>query len=240
VVRGERGGGVGWCEKSFFRQSVTARALGARERCLSLSRDCAWPLRSAPRDALVSEVRRAGQSFEVRRSCGHAKGAKASGASVLPPPSRVCLSMIGYQRPSASATPGLVARGVEVQRAAAGRSGAASIDCNETMGAWLRWLYWVPNPLGDHHLRLARSVEHRYATAWKSKADSWAGLRAADRSAEWDYYDLLFGEPAGDVQEHSLNPRQASAAGPRCLDHRRPWILVSRSSPSRVCPGLGV
>lgn len=69
---------------------------------------------------------------------------------------------------------------------------SVELDWHETAGAWLRWLYWLPDPLGSQDLRLARSIERRYATVWTAKAADWPVRRAADRLAEWDYYDLLF------------------------------------------------
>jgi hypothetical protein len=58
--------------------------------------------------------------------------------------------------------------------------------------AWLRWLYWLPDTLSGHGLRLARSVEQRYTPVWRERGRDWAALQAGDRLAEWDYYDLLF------------------------------------------------
>ena len=66
------------------------------------------------------------------------------------------------------------------------------LDWGETAAAWLYWLYRVPDPLGFHELRLARSIERRYAPAWKAKAAEWTESRALDGPAEWDYYELLF------------------------------------------------
>lgn len=66
------------------------------------------------------------------------------------------------------------------------------LDWHEYGATWLRWLYMVPDPLDSHELRLARSIERRLEPLWKAKAGDWAGRRAADRLAEWDYYDLLF------------------------------------------------
>lgn len=67
----------------------------------------------------------------------------------------------------------------------------APLEYLDTIGAWLHWLYLLPDPL-DHGLRLARSLERRYARAWREHGAEWAAHPAADRAAPWDYYDLLF------------------------------------------------
>jgi hypothetical protein len=58
-------------------------------------------------------------------------------------------------------------------------------------GQWLRWLYFAGEPLTMRSLELAHSLESTYAPAWRAKRE-WAARRAAERPAEWDYYDLLF------------------------------------------------
>ena len=67
----------------------------------------------------------------------------------------------------------------------------APLEYLDTIGGWLHWLYMLPDPL-DHGLRLARSIERRYARAWREHGAEWAAHPAADRTAPWDYYDLLF------------------------------------------------
>jgi hypothetical protein len=69
---------------------------------------------------------------------------------------------------------------------------AVTVDRREVAAMWLRWAYWRPDPLGPNDLRLARSIERRHAPVWKAKAADWPVRRAADRLAEWDYYDLQF------------------------------------------------
>lgn len=76
--------------------------------------------------------------------------------------------------------------------AALGPVAAVSVDWREVAAMWLRWAYWRPDPLGPNELRLARSIERRYAPIWKAKAADWPSRQAADRIAEWDYYDLQF------------------------------------------------
>ena len=58
-------------------------------------------------------------------------------------------------------------------------------------GQWLRWLYFSGEPLTEHNLDVAHALEAAYAPVWRAKRE-WAARRAADRPAEWDYYDLLF------------------------------------------------
>ena len=67
-----------------------------------------------------------------------------------------------------------------------------SLDWGETAGAWFHWLYRWPDPLTAQDLRLARSIERRYSEAWTKRAADWETRPAADRPAEWDYYELLF------------------------------------------------
>lgn len=62
----------------------------------------------------------------------------------------------------------------------------------ELAGMWLRWLYMLDDPLREHNLALAHAVEGSYAPMWQRKRSEWAARKAADRLAEWDYYDLLF------------------------------------------------
>src|SRR5688572_13012604 len=62
----------------------------------------------------------------------------------------------------------------------------------DTATAWLRWLYWRGDSLDSNSLRLARAVEGAFAPLWLGQAADWAGRRAADRPAPWDYYDLMF------------------------------------------------
>jgi hypothetical protein len=62
----------------------------------------------------------------------------------------------------------------------------------ETASAWLRWLYWRGESLDSGNLWLARAVESTLAPVWIDRAADWAGRRAADRPAPWDYYDLMF------------------------------------------------
>ena len=62
----------------------------------------------------------------------------------------------------------------------------------ETASAWLRWLYWRGESLDSNNLWLARAVESTLAPVWLAQAADWAGRRAADRPAPWDYYDLMF------------------------------------------------
>ena len=62
----------------------------------------------------------------------------------------------------------------------------------EMAGMWLRWLYMLDDPLRDHNLALAHAVEGSYAPMWERKRAEWTAWKAADRPAEWDYYDLLF------------------------------------------------
>jgi hypothetical protein len=64
-------------------------------------------------------------------------------------------------------------------------------DLRETAAAWLRWLYWLPDNLGSHNLRLARSIERIYPRAWKEHAQAWAAKPGQDRLAPWDHYELL-------------------------------------------------
>jgi hypothetical protein len=68
----------------------------------------------------------------------------------------------------------------------------APFEYFDSIAAWLHWLYFIPDPLAQHELRLARSVERRYASAWREQGARWAAHPAADRTAPWDYYDLLF------------------------------------------------
>lgn len=75
---------------------------------------------------------------------------------------------------------------------AVGRIVPVKAGWTETASMWLRWLYWLPDPIGSHDLRLARLVERRFAPAWQAKAADWAPRHAADRPAPWDYYDLMF------------------------------------------------
>lgn len=58
--------------------------------------------------------------------------------------------------------------------------------------AWAHWLYWIPDSLAQHELRLARSVEQRYLPLWRVRGAEWVGRPAGDRLAEWDYFELLF------------------------------------------------
>lgn len=76
--------------------------------------------------------------------------------------------------------------------AALGRSDPGQPDFRETVAAWMHWLYWLPDPLSEHSLRLARSIERLYPHTWQTQAGNWAARPAADRLAEWDYHDLLF------------------------------------------------
>jgi hypothetical protein len=62
----------------------------------------------------------------------------------------------------------------------------------EMAGMWLRWLYMLDDPLHEHNLALAHAVEGSYAPIWERRRADWAAWKAADRPAEWDYYDLLF------------------------------------------------
>lgn len=66
------------------------------------------------------------------------------------------------------------------------------VDYLELAAAWLRWLYWMPDLLTGHDLRLARSVEERYPEVWRARGADWSQRPAAGQLAEWDYYDLLF------------------------------------------------
>ncbi len=76
--------------------------------------------------------------------------------------------------------------------AALGRTETVRHDVTETVAAYLHWLYWRSDPLSEHGIRFARSIERVHPRAWQAKADKWAAHAAADRLAEWDYYDLLF------------------------------------------------
>ena len=62
----------------------------------------------------------------------------------------------------------------------------------DTAAAWLPWLYWRGESFDSNNLWLARAVESSLAPLWFGQALDWAGRRAADRPAPWDYYDLLF------------------------------------------------
>ncbi len=62
----------------------------------------------------------------------------------------------------------------------------------QTARRWLRWLYLLDDAAGDHNLALAHALESSYRPLWEQKRAEWPARRAADRLAEWDYYDLLF------------------------------------------------
>ncbi|MBI3042170.1 MAG: tetratricopeptide repeat protein [Betaproteobacteria bacterium] len=69
---------------------------------------------------------------------------------------------------------------------------APHVDYLDQARAWLSWLYWNIGSLTAHGLRLARSVEKRYASIWREQGAQWLAHPGADQLAPWDYYDLLF------------------------------------------------
>ena len=73
-----------------------------------------------------------------------------------------------------------------------GKIAPVEFSSSELAGMWLRWLYMLDDPLREHNLALAHAVEGSYAPTWQRKRADWAAWKAADRLAEWDYYDLLF------------------------------------------------
>jgi len=68
----------------------------------------------------------------------------------------------------------------------------ARLGYPDLIAAWLHWLYFMPDPLAHHGLRVARSIERSYTPVWREHGAEWAAHPAADRTAPWDYYDLLF------------------------------------------------
>jgi hypothetical protein len=97
-------------------------------------------------------------------------------------------TLLGYRLSQTDWFRGDVHRGVaeEIDKVSAVESGWP-----HNADQWLRWLYLRGEPLDMHDLELARALETKYAPVWRAKRD-WPARRAADRPAEWDYYDLLF------------------------------------------------
>lgn len=96
---------------------------------------------------------------------------------------------------------------------------------SELAGRWLRWLYWRADPLDSYGLRLARALEGAVEPLWRNQAAGWAALRAADRPAPWDYYELMFAANRsallktiyGTLHQHAIPQRAAAmidALGP--------------------------
>ncbi len=76
--------------------------------------------------------------------------------------------------------------------ASLGRHAPGAADFAGSARAWARWLYGLQEDFGAGGQQLAAATERRRAPMWKREAARWAALRAADRPAEWDYYELLF------------------------------------------------
>lgn len=70
-----------------------------------------------------------------------------------------------------------------------------TMPARDFMGAarqWIYWLYWIPDAVQAHGLRLGRSVDARFERIWRTLGHDWASASTPDRLARWDYADLVF------------------------------------------------